>query len=41
MVEMLSRKGRRTRKSVMDTGAQMKLVGAGGTGRKGAMAVPD
>jgi hypothetical protein len=24
----------------MDTGAQRKLVGAGGTGRKGAMAVP-
>jgi hypothetical protein len=32
--------GRRTRNKVMETGHQRKLAGAGGTGRKGAIAVP-
>lgn len=37
---MLSRKGRRNRNRLIDTGAQRMLKGAAGTGRKGAMAVP-
>lgn len=38
--ETPSRNGSRVRKRVMDTGVHRKLAGAGGTGRKGAIAVP-
>jgi hypothetical protein len=39
-VETPSKNGRRKRKRKSDTGVQRKLDGAGGTGRKGAIAVP-
>ena len=39
-IDTLSRSGRRKKKRVIDTGAQKRLNGAGGTGRKGAIAVP-
>jgi len=40
MNDIPSRNGSRQRKSVTDTGVHRKLAGAGGTGRKGAIAVP-
>ena len=39
-VETPSKNGRRKRKRKRDTGVHRKLDGAGGTGRKGAIAVP-
>lgn len=37
---MPSRNGRRPRKVTTEIGVQRMLAGAGGTGRKGAIAVP-
>jgi hypothetical protein len=38
--ETLMRNGSRMRQMHIDNGVQRKLAGAGGTGRKGAIAVP-
>ena len=40
MAEIITRSGRRKAKRKMESGVQRKFEGAGGTGRKGAIAVP-